>query len=418
MPDTKGVVVKKGALLSITIDSVAFGGQGVGRHGDLVVFVPFTVDGDEGLIEVAEVKKSYVRGALKTLTAFSPWRTEPPCAVYGRCGGCQYQHVTYDHQLALKRQHIQDAFARIGKFIRIPLRDIIPSPSPWHYRGKAEFHVTRTPDQTIVVGLARAASHEILDISHCEIVAPDINDDLVLLRRRVQATSKKKIDQREVLWSSEGSAATPPGYIGRMVKGRELLVPRRSFFQANRLLAETLLDVVLEMCALTGVETVIDSYCGSGFFSVFLVPGARIFYGIEFAGDAVRAADMNVKTAGFDQALFYEGDVGHVLKDVFVKARQRVDVLVLDPPRIGLGLAVLSTVTQLRPSRIVYVSCNPATMARDIHFLADHGYTLEVLQPLDMFPQTSHIEVVGLLTIPPNCQAGNVAEHLDELNQA
>jgi 23S rRNA (uracil1939-C5)-methyltransferase len=151
------------------------------------------------------------------------------------------------------------------------------------------------------------------------------------------------------------------------------------------------------MCALTGVETVVDGYCGSGFFSLFLAPAARRFSGIEFTGAAVQAADTNLKAAGIDHALFYEGDVGAVLSDRFVKTRQRVDVLVLDPPRIGLGAAVLEAVRRLKPARIVYVSCNPATMARDVRFLVQNGFLLEALQPLDMFPQTAHVEVVGLL---------------------
>ena len=397
MTETGEAIVKKGDLLSITTDAVAFGGQGVGRYGELVVFVPFTVDGDEGLIEVTEVRRRYVRGVLKTLTVSSPWRAEAPCAVYGRCGGCQYQHIAYDHQLALKQQHVADAFSRIGKFDQVPVSAIIPSPSPWEYRCKAEVHVTRKPDRSLAIGWARAASHEILDIDRCEIVAPGVNDALASLRQSLSASGRKKIERREVLWSSEGNAKLPR-YISRIVKGRELLVPRRGFFQANRLLAETLLDVVLNLCALTGEETVIDSYCGSGFFSVFLAPLSRMFYGIEFVGDAVHAADMNVRKAGSDKVLFYEGDVGRVLNDVFVKARQRVDVLVLDPPRVGLETPVLNAVAQLMPTRIVYVSCNPATMARDIRFLCDHGYAPEVVQPLDMFPQTTHIEVVALLT--------------------
>jgi len=397
MVPRKEATLKKGDLIPLAIDAVAFGGDGVGRYGEMVVFVPYTADGDEGLIEVVELKKRYARGRLKTLTTPSPFRTAPLCAAYGRCGGCQYQHILYDHQLAIKQKQVQDLFARIGKFARIPLADALPSPSPWHYRGKADVHVVRKPDGRGVVGFTRPSSHDVLDIERCEIVGPGINEALSILRQKAQAQKGKWADRRDILWSSPEGPKAPAGYVGRIVKGQELLIPEGGFFQSNRLLAETLLDVVLEMSALTGSETVIDGYCGSGFFSVFLARQARMFYGIESVGDAVRAADRNLKQAGMDQALFYAGDFGDILAEVFVKDGQRVDVLLLDPPRIGLDPGALSAVARLQPSRIVYVSCNPATMARDIRFLVDEGFRLERLQPLDMFPQTGHIEVAALL---------------------
>ncbi len=393
--------MKKGAMLPLSIDTVAFGGQGVGRHNDLVVFVPLMVDGDEGIVEIVDVKKRYVLGRLKELTKPSLHRTLPRCSAYGRCGGCRYQHIAYDHQLALKKGHVYDAFSRIGKFPHIPLAEVMPSPSPWHYRSKAEFHISRKSLQEIAIGFTRAASHEIQDIEECIIVDPTINAALATLREKECRAKGKRIDGKEVLWSSADGETEAKGLVSRTVKGRKMLIPRRGFFQANRLLADTLVDIVLEKCALTGSETVLDGYCGSGFFSLFLAPKSRMFYGIEFVGDAVRAADLNLREAGIDHALFYEGDIGHIIAEAFVKAGQGVDVLVLDPPRIGLDPPVLSAIARLKPSRIVYVSCNPSTMARDVRFLADHGYSLEMLQPIDMFPQTSHIEVVGLLTKTP-----------------
>ncbi|MDQ5984499.1 MAG: 23S rRNA (uracil(1939)-C(5))-methyltransferase RlmD [Syntrophus sp. SKADARSKE-3] len=397
MPQEKISALRKGDCIPLIIEDVAFGGQGVGRYKDLVVFVPFTVDGDEGIVEVAEVKKNFIRGTMSSLTKSSPYRSTPLCRAYGICGGCQYQHISYDHQLTLKGKQVRDAFTRIGKMRDAPLMNAVASPHPWHYRGKAEVHVYKDKNQKAVVGFTRAASHDIEDIEDCEIVDSSINEAMKRLRLKVRAGREKKIDRREILWSGEAQEEGLRDPVSRKIKGQELLIPRHGFYQANQYLAESLLNAVLDLCALTGAETVIDAYCGSGFFSAFLAPQTRMFYGIEFAADAVSAAHGNLKAAGVDQALFYEGDVGEVLMKVFVKARQRVDCLVLDPPRIGLGSEVLSAITKLKPFRIVYVSCNPSTMARDCRFLADHGYVLKALQPFDMFPQTSHIEVVGLL---------------------
>lgn len=397
MPKTERIALETGSLIELTIDTVAFGGQGVGRYQDMVVFVPLMVDGDEGIVEITEVKKRYVRGRLMTLTKASGRRTEPLCPVYGLCGGCQYQHIVYDYQLVLKQQQIRDTFTRIGRFDGIPLAEIIPSPEPWHYRQKADFHIQKRPNGDVTIGFARSGSHDILNIERCHIVDPGVNQALVELRQGGRAVKGKGPDGRVVLWSNEAEEKAPKGYVSRSVKGQDLLIPRQGFFQANGFLAETLVKTVLDMSALTGKETVVDGFCGSGFFSVFLASGARKFYGVEFVDAAVQAADRNLKAAGIHHGLFYAGDVGRVLKDLFVKNGQRVDVLVLDPPRIGLDAAVLKAAGRLKPARIVYVSCNPATMARDVRILTQNGFRLEALQPLDMFPQTSHVEVVGLL---------------------
>ena len=397
MAKTERAALAKGELVSLTADSVAFGGEGVGRCRDIVVFVPLMMGGDEGVVEIVDVKKRYARGRLTALTKRSPHRVEPRCPVYGLCGGCQYQHIAYEHQLVLKQQQIRDAFTRIGQCDGVPLLDILPSPSPWHYRQKADFHVQRQPDGRVAIGFTGPNSHNVIDIQRCEIVDPGVNESLAQLRQKRDARKGKGPDRRVVLWPADAGDDVATGHIGRQVKGRTLLVPRQGFFQANGYLTETLVDIVLDLCVLTGLETVIDGYCGSGFFSVFLAPAARRFYGIEFAGAAVRAADANLKAAGVSHGLLYEGDVAAVLSERFAKTGQRVDVLVLDPPRIGLGVAVLEAVRQLKPARIVYVSCNPATMARDIRVLTQIGFRLETLQPLDMFPQTAHVEVVGLL---------------------
>ena len=337
MTKTRSAALEKGERVSLTAESVAFGGEGVGRCRDMVVFVPLMADGDEGVVEIIDVKKRYARGRLTTLTRPSPHRAEPRCPVYGLCGGCQYQHIAYEHQLALKRQQIHDTFSRIGQFGDVPLKDVLPSPSPWEYRQKADFHIQKRAHEDVVIGFTGPNSHDVRDIERCEIVDPGINRALERLRLKRDAWKGNGLDRRVVLWPEEAANGAKKGNISRSVKGRTLLVPRQGFFQANQYLTEALVDTVMDLCALTGTETVVDAFCGSGLFSIFLAPAARRFYGIEFAGDAVRAADANLIAAGSGHGLFYEGDVGAVLSGEFVKKRQQVDVLVLDPPRVGLG---------------------------------------------------------------------------------
>lgn len=394
---TRSAALEKGEQIPLTVESVAFGGEGVGRCRDMVVFVPLMIDGDEGTVEIVDVRKRYARGRLTALTKPSRHRVAPHCPVYGLCGCCQYQHIAYEHQLLLKQRQIRDVFTRIGQCREVPLKEVIPSPSPWHYRQKADFHIQRRPNGDVAIGFTGPNSHDVQDIERCEIVEPGVNEALAQLRLKRDAWKGKGPDRRVTLWPAEAANDAIKGHIHRHVKGRTLLVPRQGFFQANRYLTDALVDKVMDLCALEGTETVIDGYCGSGLFSVFLAPAARKFYGIEFAGAAVRAADANLKAHGNGHGLFYEGDVGTVLSEQFAGKNQSVDVVVLDPPRIGLGAAALTAVRQMKPARIVYVSCNPATMARDIHVLVQSGFRIETLQPIDMFPQTAHVEVVGLL---------------------
>jgi 23S rRNA (uracil1939-C5)-methyltransferase len=187
----------------------------------------------------------------------------------------------------------------------------------------------------------------------------------------------------------------------RQVKDRKMLVPRDGFFQANLYLTNTLVDVVEQFCNLSGIETVLDGYCGSGLFSLFLAPRCGRIYGIDAAGDAVRCAEENLKSAGISSAVFYTGDMAHILRDRFIRESLPVDLALVDPPRIGLEPDTLDALGALKFPKIVYVSCNPATLARDLRALAGFGYRIMRVQPLDMFPQTSHIETIVLLEHDP-----------------
>jgi tRNA/tmRNA/rRNA uracil-C5-methylase (TrmA/RlmC/RlmD family) len=389
----------------MTIDSVAFGGDGVGRSDGLVTFVPFTVDGDEVMAEVTERRGRYARAVLRQVLSPSDHRVEPECPYYGRCGGCSLQHVRYGHQLALKERHVADSFVRIGRFSNLPLRPVIPSPRAFSYRGRAEVHVQYGGGSEAKAGFMERGSHVLLDVERCILMADSMNDALSQLRRSLVKRKKGPVRREErLLWSVpdqgalSGDASPMPGLgrILRVIKETALYVPARGFFQANESLVDTLVDVVLELASPSAGDAILDAYCGSGLFSRFMAPRAGSVFGIEQDRSAVSCARENLLRAGFHDAQFHDGDVVEGLLDAQSR-RLRIDVAVLDPPRTGCGREVLDALVELAPRRIVYVSCDPATQARDARSLADRGYVLAVLQPLDMFPQTSHIEVVALL---------------------
>jgi 23S rRNA (uracil1939-C5)-methyltransferase len=397
--------LKPGDPIELSIDHVAFGGDGVGRFQQQVVFVPFTVDGDEARILITDVRKRFVRGRLEKLLKPSPNRIEPRCRYYARCGGCQYQHIHYDHQLRLKEQQVVDAFIRIGKVALPPSTPVIPSPGAFQYRGKADYHVRVSPNEPPVIGFMDVSSKHIIDIDRCEIVDETINEACLTFRRDLGMGRINTPWDRQTIWSADidGEKADvvtdfrKPRFVTRTVKGQNLAAPYRGFFQANRFLVSRLVDDVVETSALSGRETVLDAYCGSGLFSLFLAPKARRVYGIEMDGEAIHCARRNHRQAGLTNAAFIRGDAGEILLKDFVETQRHVDVLILDPPRTGCDPALLSGLVKLKPARIVYISCNPATQARDIRHLLDHGFTLISLKPYDMFPQTAHIEVVALL---------------------
>jgi 23S rRNA (uracil1939-C5)-methyltransferase len=401
-----GALFKVGDRIRILIRDVAFGGDGVGRVSDLVLFVPFTVDGDEAEVEITEVRKRFARGKLVRIVVPSHHRVEPVCPDYMRCGGCRMQHIAYDYQLKLKGRQVEEIFRRIAGLSHPPVATPIPSPRPFGWRGKAEFHLAGDQGGPRRTGLMALASHELVEVEHCGIVEETINGKYRAFRDALCSGALVVPGERQIIWSDEpGEMRTeifhgcerPPDVI-RVVRGRRLTVPGRGFFQANVALVGELVEQVVRMCDLTGRETVIDAYGGAGLFSLFLGPRAASIFGIEGDREAVRCAAINLNREGLPQAGFLRGDVADILRREFVMRRVRAEVVVLDPPRDGCGDGVLDEVAAMRPQKIVYVSCNPSTQARDVRHLADQGYGLDILQPLDMFPQTGHIEVVALLT--------------------
>jgi 23S rRNA (uracil1939-C5)-methyltransferase len=342
-------------------------------------------------VEIREAKKRYLRGRVKKLVTPSPDREEPSCPYFQRCGGCHYQHIEYAKQVEMKRRQVVEAFERIGKFMAPPVEPGCPSPVSYGYRGKGEFHVERQRDAAYRIGFMDVGGSRLVDIERCVIMEESINEQLTFLRRPMHAPLR--VD-RYVIWSLTGKSEEK--HVVRIVKGRELLVPFEGFFQANTALTDGLVDIVMEFAGAGPDETVLDLYCGSGLFSLFLAPACRSLVGIEIDGEAVECARLNMERHGIKNAVFHEGDVRDVLEREFGGGKTAIDAVVLDPPRTGCEREVLDCVIGFHPSRIVYVSCDPATLARDARQLVDGGYRLVTVRPVDMFPQTKHIEAVAL----------------------
>lgn len=397
--------VKAGDVVELTMEQVAFGGEGIGRCGNMVVFVPYTVDGDIARIEILECRKRYARGRLQEILQPSPHRTPPYCEDYIRCGGCCYQHIAYTHQLLLKETQVRDAFKRIGRIPSPPIRPVIASPEPYHYRLKADFHLRLQKGKAPALGLMSGASNRIVEIEQCKIVEESINQLFQDLRKKLLHGSWIPRRDRLTLWSTDnkghsGGVNTEQlraTWITRTIKNRTLTVHRDGFFQANQYLIDTMIDRVISAADLSGSETVVDGFCGCGLFGLFLAPLTKAVHGIEGNARAVQAARGNAENNGLQNLFFHKGDVAEVVRRVFFNPPVQVDVLILDPPRVGCGKELLENILRLGPKRIVYVSCNPATQARDIQSLIAGGYHLKYIQPLDMFPQTAHIELVALL---------------------
>jgi len=380
----------------IQIESVAFGGEGVGRIDKFVVFVPFSAEGDELKIEITQVKKKFVRGRILKIIKPSPVRVQPLCRYYEKCGGCCYQHLDYPYQLKIKKKQVEDAFWKIGKIANPPVLNIVASPKMYHYRGKAQFHAAAISNNR-EIGFLDISGGRLVDIKRCEIMEETINEKIQVLRENKQW--KSDINENLTIWSNGLSEMkNEKESVIRIVKGKKFLVPHDGFFQANLCLTDRIVDEICSLCSVDTVNTLVDAYCGSGLFSIFLSLFAKKVIGIEINEKSVQYARINAENLGIKNADFIHGDIENVFMEEFLPQGKRIDMIVLDPPRVGCKKTVLRAMIDLQPRRIIYISCNPATQARDIKYLNECDYALERLTPFDMFPQTEHIEVVGLLT--------------------
>ncbi|MFN3928184.1 MAG: 23S rRNA (uracil(1939)-C(5))-methyltransferase RlmD [Thermoflexus sp.] len=401
--------------IHLTLERMAHGGEAIGRHEGKVIFVPFGIPGEIVEIEVTEDRGSYARGRIVKILSPAPERVDPPCPHFGECGGCHLQHMQYEAQLHWKAEIVRDQLRRIGKIEDPPVRPTIPSPEPFGYRNQIQF--SASPDGRL--GFQAMRSHRVVPISRCWIAHPMLQElyealDIEGLElRRLTLRCGVRTGDRMVIFETEGDElpvletdlrvslilltadekAVPLiglDYLTEEVGGFVFRISAPSFFQTHTAMAEQIVHQVVEWADLHGTETVLDAYCGVGLFAAHLAPFAQRVVGIE--AHPAAAADARHNLARFPHVEILMGTVEErapTLEGPF-------DVVVVDPPRTGCSKEALEALLRLAPRRWIYVSCDPATLARDARQLLDAGYHLRVVQPFDMFPQTYHIEAVSL----------------------
>jgi tRNA/tmRNA/rRNA uracil-C5-methylase (TrmA/RlmC/RlmD family) len=366
-----------GARLTLTIDDIAFGGEGVGRQGEFVVFVPFVALGEKVEVELTEVKQRFARSRLIQVIEPSPERVQPVCRYFGDCGGCQYQHLAYPEQLRLKRKQIGDLFQRIGHFGDAVIDPVVPCPQPYGYRNRIMIRSQWDKfKQGLNIGFIRADNRLVVDIEECKIAESPLNQQITQVRLNPPPKGGLKVVLR----------IAPDGWV----------VPRDSFFQNNFFLLPGLVATVKSRIQDSGCRFLIDAYCGVGFFSIELAGMVERYAGVEVDVAAIKAARQNAIDRKAPNGEFVVGRTEELLPGLLKQFAPAGTALILDPPRTGCPNDMLQAMRLRPPAQVLYVSCHPATLARDLNVLcADHVFELKRIIPLDMFPQTQHVECVA-----------------------
>jgi 23S rRNA (uracil1939-C5)-methyltransferase len=361
--------------VELQITDVAFGGKGVARTDGKAVFVPYVIDGESVSASITREHKKFLEAELETILTASPHRVEPHCPYFGRCGGCVYQHIEYEHQLALKWRQVKETLRRIGGLKEPPMRPFIPSPIEYKYRNRITVHV-----RDGVIGFFRRESNKLLGIEQCPIADDEVNAKLTELRSRNPRDGH---------------------YTLRVIDGP------RVFTQANDEVAAVMLDLVDRLLATAG-GTLIDAYCGAGFFAKRLRARFERVIGIDWDERAIAVAREDAN----ENEIYIAGDVETELQKVGAvhlnrppqcddisrgRLRSIAPTIIVDPPATGLSNALVETLIENLPTQLIYVSCNPATLARDLAAL-EKSFRIDSITPLDMFPQTAEVEVVAELS--------------------
>lgn len=447
----------RGQVIDLKVTGLGSTGEGVGKTDGFTVFAIGALPGETVKVKLNVVKKNYAKGFVIKIVEASPDRVEPACPVYKQCGGCQLQHLAYAKQLEMKRQHVIDALERIGHCENLQVEPTMGEEDPWHYRNKMQVPVAQGAKGKLAIGCFAAATHRVIDVETC-LIQNEINNKIAQIVRAwmkkygitaveenyhkgmirhimgrvgvqtgevmaVLITNVPKVPRLEelgkmlqagikgfttlvqnintkptnVIMGLENKIITGPGFIKDKLGALTFNISPLSFFQVNTKQAEVLYGKALEFAELTGKEKVVDIYCGTGTITLFLAQKAKSALGIEIVPEAIKDAQENAKNNKIANAEFICGDAAKELPKL-AKEGLRQDVIVLDPPRAGCEGAVLDAIAEARPARVVYVSCNPASLARDVAILRDKGYALHKVQPVDMFPQSSHVECVALMS--------------------
>jgi 23S rRNA (uracil1939-C5)-methyltransferase len=448
--------VTKDQELELRIESLAYGGNGVGRLNGFVVFVRRGLPGDVVRARVTKVKRNHAEAIATAVVERGALRVDAPCAHYPECGGCRFQDLAYEAQIAAKQDQVRDALQRIGGIAEPPVRQIVPARSVFHYRNKLEYSFTQTPDgpalgfhkagrwdevlpiekcwlttdlgnaiRGAVRDWARAEHLEAYDQEHQTgylrhlVVREGRNTGQVLVmlvtakgerfeRDELVDTLRRFPQVRSIHWAVNDTPAEVTNLPSTVLWGEDAIeeellglrfrIRPNAFLQTNTEMAEVLYRLAGEAAAVQRDETVYDLYCGTGTIGLTLAPDALTVWGVEVSEESVACAIENAELNGIANAAFFAGEVGRSLEELAERAGPP-DVVVVDPPRAGLSSKAVRRIGRLEPKRIAYVSCNPTTLAGNVKELArDWGFTVEWVTPVDMFPHTPHVEAVARLT--------------------
>jgi 23S rRNA (uracil1939-C5)-methyltransferase len=407
--------------IQLTLTAQAYGGEAIGRHDGRAVFVPFGLPGEIVRARIIEERKNFARAELVEVVKASPERIAPRCPHYTACGGCHLQHLPYPAQLRVKTEVLRDQLTRIGKIQNPPVREIVPSPNEWNYRNHIQFHLDENAKLGFIAAPTASARHDaaslsVLPITECHLPEADINalwptldfepgtplnrvslraghDIMLILESDSPETPELELESDiSVVHLLEDDPVIMAGddYIVIEVLGRPFKVSAASFFQVNTPMAAKMVEHLLEVLPLSPASILMDVYCGVGLFSAFLAPGVKKVIAIEAAPSSCE--DFAVNLDEFDNVELYEAPAEEVLPHL----KKFADIVLLDPPRAGLDKAVIDALIAKKTETIAYVSCDPATLARDAARLIAGGYKLKQVTPFDLFPQTYHIESISI----------------------
>ena len=447
----------KNDLVTLKITDMGNDGEGIGKVDGYTLFVKDAVIGDTVLAKVMKAKKNYGYARLMEVVEPSPDRVEPPCSYARQCGGCQLQAMSYEQQLRFKTNKVKNHLMRIGGMDEVPMEPIIGMEQPYRYRNKAQFPVGRSKEGKIITGFYAGRTHSIIENRNC-LLGVELNEQILdkviayMEENHVEPYDEKTgkglvrhvltrygFDSKEVMVclivngnkipnaeSLIESLRQIPGmtsitlninkertnvilgdkikllwgqtYITDSIGSIQYQISPLSFYQVNPAQTRRMYEKALEYAQLTGEETVWDLYCGIGTISLFLAQRAKQVYGVEIIPQAIEDAKRNAKLNHLENVEFFVGKAEEVLPEKYEKEGVYADVIVVDPPRKGCDETLLDTIVKMSPKRVVYVSCDSSTLARDVKYLGEHGYRVERVCPIDNFSQTVHVETVCLLS--------------------